>query len=109
MSRLAKILERVLRGTADANIDFAEVCRLLRSLGFTERVRGSHHIFSQDGVREIINLQPKSGGQAKAYQVRQVRELITSYGLGGVPESPFLASETTGDAPDSSEEETDAG
>ena len=35
----------------------------------------------RSGVREIINLQPLSGGKAKAYQVKQVRDIITRYGL----------------------------
>jgi hypothetical protein len=77
MSRPAKTLEQVLRGTADANIGFADLCGLLRNLGFDERIRGSHHIFSKEGVSEIINLQAKDG-KAKAYQVRQVRDVIVS-------------------------------
>ena len=44
-------------------------------LGFTERIRGSHHIFRREGVRELINLQ-RDGSQAKPYQVRQVRQVI---------------------------------
>ena len=51
----------------------------LRS-GFVERVRGSHHIFRKDGVRERINLQ-RDGSQAKPYQVRQIRQVILRYGL----------------------------
>jgi hypothetical protein len=81
MSQLSKLLEQVLRGNADANIDFNGLCKLLDALGFRERVRGSHHIFSRNGVIEIINLQPR-GQKAKSYQVRQVRELILKYNLG---------------------------
>jgi len=50
-------------------------------LGFGERIRGSHHIFSRDGVEEILNLQPK-GSKAKPYQVKQVRHVILKYRLG---------------------------
>jgi len=32
---------------------------LLRRLGFDERIRGDHYIFTKDGVVEILNLQPK--------------------------------------------------
>lgn len=64
-----KILDQVLRGTADANIPFQGVCSLLRALGFDERTKGSHHIFTRDGIPEILNLQPK-GSKAKPYQVR---------------------------------------
>ena len=65
MSKVAKTLDKVLRGNADANISFQELCNLLEHLGFAVRVRGSHHIFTCDGVAEILNLQPK-GGKAKA-------------------------------------------
>lgn len=82
MSRPAKTLEKVLRGTADANIPFADLCGLLLHLGFEERVRGSHHIFKRDDVDEILNLQPKAG-KAKPYQVRQVRNAVVNNGLAG--------------------------
>jgi hypothetical protein len=87
VSKVAKTLDRVLRGTADANIGFDDLRALLRHLGFDERVRSSHHIFSREDVEEIINLQPK-GGKAKAYQVKQVRGVIVSYGLAGTEDSP---------------------
>ncbi len=77
-----KLLMRILRGVADANIPFAGLCELLRHLGFTERIRGSHHIFFKDGVAEILNLQPRNN-LAKPYQVKQVRRVILQYGLGG--------------------------
>ena len=82
MAHYEKLLSKVLRGTSDANIPFNELCGLLRFLGFEERIRGSHHIFSRDGVEEILNLQPV-GMQAKNYQVKQVRNLILKYRLGG--------------------------
>lgn len=77
-----KLLIRVLRGTSDTNIPFEGMCRLLRHLGFEERTRGSHHIFTRDGVEEILNLQTKAG-KAKPYQVKQVRQVILKYRLGG--------------------------
>jgi len=82
MSKFDKILEKVLRGAADANIDFQDLRQLLNELGFQERIRGSHHIYSKDGVIEIINLQLK-GSKAKPYQVKQVRNLILKYKLAG--------------------------
>jgi len=53
----------------------------MNDLGFQERIRGSHHIFTRDGVEEILNLQPRSS-MAKPYQVRQVRNVIVRYKLG---------------------------
>lgn len=78
------MLQKILRGASDANVGFDELCDLLRRLGFTERHRGgSHYIFSHDGIPEILNLQPRGGGRAKPYQVRQVRQLVVQYGLAG--------------------------
>lgn len=82
MTRIEKTLLQVLRGTADSNIRFRDLRRLLEHLGFEERIKGSHHIFTRDGVEEITNLQPK-GSKAKPYQVKQVRALITRYKLAG--------------------------
>ncbi len=81
MAKFTRLINRILRGSSNADIDFSELCALLRSLGFTERIRGSHHIFTREGVIEILNLQPL-GHQAKPYQVRQVRELLVRYQLG---------------------------
>jgi HicA toxin of bacterial toxin-antitoxin, len=80
MTRAGKTLEKVLRGTSDANISFTDLLRLLERLGFTQRTRGSHHIFTRPGVEEILNLQPK-GSKAKPYQVKQVRHVILDYRL----------------------------
>jgi hypothetical protein len=82
MARQDRLLLQILRGTSDANINFEGLRRLLRRLGFDERIRGSHHIFTRDGVEEIINLQAK-GKHAKPYQVKQVRRIILKYRLGG--------------------------
>ena len=82
MAQRDKLLARILRGTSDANIPFTGMCQLLRRLGFEERIRGSHHIFTKEGVEEILNVQPK-GASAKPYQVKQVRAVILKYKLGG--------------------------
>lgn len=81
MSQTSKLLERVLSGRSDENINFNELLGLLRKLQFRERIKGSHHIFSRSGVEEILNLQPK-GSKAKPYQVKQVRQVILKYRLG---------------------------
>ena len=82
MGKYNKLLSRILRGASDANIPFEDLCQLLRHLGFDERVRGSHHLFRKDGVEEKLNLQ-RDDGHAKVYQVRQVRNVILKYGIGG--------------------------
>lgn len=66
MRQRDKLLVKILLGTADANIPFEPLCQLLVSLGLEERIQGSHHIFSREGIEEILNLQPKQG-KAKTY------------------------------------------
>ena len=82
MARYDKLIDRILRGAADANISFDDLCALLVHLQFAMRTRGSHHVFSKPGVSERINLQ-RDGAKAKPYQVRQVRAIIVKYRLGG--------------------------
>ena len=81
MTKYEKVLLQILRGTGDANIAFADLCGLLRHLGFTERTRGSHHIFTRAGIEERITLQ-QDRSKAKVYQVRQVRAIILKHKLG---------------------------
>ncbi|MGO9482324.1 MAG: type II toxin-antitoxin system HicA family toxin [Candidatus Kryptoniota bacterium] len=76
-----KVLEIVLSGLSDKNVRFDDLRRLLLNLNFTERIKGDHHIFHRENVAEIMNLQPLRDGKAKAYQVRQVRNLLVKYKL----------------------------
>jgi predicted RNA binding protein YcfA (HicA-like mRNA interferase family) len=71
---------RLLRGSSDANIRFGDLRSLLLRLGFAERVKGSHHIFSREDIAEILNLQPR-GPLAKPYQVKQVRKVLIEHKL----------------------------
>lgn len=82
MGKSESTLLQVLRGASDANVSFADLCSLLRHLGFEERIRGSHHIFAKEGILEILNLQPR-GTKAKPYQVKQVRQVIVHYKMAG--------------------------
>ena len=80
MSKHEKLLIKILRGTSDRNIDFEELRNLLIRLEFEERIKGSHHILTKEGIEEILNIQSKSG-KAKPYQVKQVRNIIVKYQL----------------------------
>ncbi len=82
MSKYDKLLFQILRGTSDANVPFNDLRQMLTSMGFEERIRGSHHMFRRAGIVEKINLQ-REGNKAKVYQVRQVRAVILKYKLGG--------------------------
>jgi hypothetical protein len=83
MGRHEKRIARLLRKSNDATIRFDDLRELLRSLGFRERIRGSHHRFDRAGIPELINLQ-RDGAAAKPYQVRQVRRLLTRHRLTDV-------------------------
>jgi hypothetical protein len=80
MGEYEKLYEHIMLRRSDASIPFDELCALLKRLGFTERIRGDHHIFTMSQVEEILNVQPKSG-KAKPYQVRQIRGVLLEYNL----------------------------
>ena len=82
MSRWSRIREKIFYGQSNSNIEFADLVAYLLHLGFSERIVGDHHILYRHDVIEIINIQPLKDGKAKAYQVRQVRELLRRSKLG---------------------------
>ena len=82
MSQYEKLLLSILSGTQDRNMFFADLQTVLDRLGFQCRIKGDHFIYTKDGVDEIINIQPV-GNKAKPYQVKQVRNIILKYQLGG--------------------------
>ena len=84
MTLPSETLWKVLRGTSDANVAFSDLMALLHHLGFSMRTKGSHHIFTKEGIPESLNLQPKWSA-AKPYQVRQVRGVILKYRLARDP------------------------
>jgi len=75
------ILKNILSGLSDKNIKFSDLRKLILNLDFSERIKGSHHIFFKKNITEIINLQSLKNGKAKAYQVKQVRNIIIKYEL----------------------------
>ena len=82
MGQFEKLLIKILCGSKDKDIDFYDLCKVLQAFEFEERIKGSHHIFYKDGIEEILNLQP-IGSKAKPYQVKQVRQIVLKYKLGG--------------------------
>jgi predicted RNA binding protein YcfA (HicA-like mRNA interferase family) len=79
VSGARKIIDKLLEGRSDQNISFDDLCYVLDRAGFSFRQGGgSHRIYSKQDIPEIINVQPK-GNLAKAYQVKQVRELLVRY------------------------------
>lgn len=81
MSKKEKLLIKLLSGTSDSNLEFDQIINLLIGFGFEIRIKGSHHILFKSGIEEIINIQPLSNGKAKAYQIKQIRNLLLNYRL----------------------------
>ena len=74
-----KLLAKVASGSK--NISFNEFVTLVEAFGFRlSRVNGSHHIFVNSEVPELVNLQMVNG-QAKPYQIRQFLRLVELYDL----------------------------
>ncbi len=82
MGKYSKLILKILLGKSDASVRFSELMNLMGFLDFEERTKGSHHMFRKEGVSEKINLQ-KDGSHAKPYQVKQIRNIILKYKLGG--------------------------
>jgi len=67
-----EFLSRLISG-AYTSVPFADLTHLVDLFGFRRsRVRGSHHVYSRSGVRELINLQeetrsPISSGSSFAW------------------------------------------
>ena len=80
MDEHEKLYEHIMLRRSDANVSFAKLRSLLKTLDFEERIKGDHYIFARNNVEEILNLQPKNG-KGKPYQVKQVRSLILKYNL----------------------------
>ena len=76
-----RIIDKVLSGLSDKNIRFEDLRKLLLFLGFEERIKGDHHIFTRADILEILNIQSLRDRKAKAYQVKQVRSVILKYKL----------------------------
>ena len=82
MSKFEKLLIKVLSGKSDKNLSITDLKTLINQLGFQERGgSGSHTIYKKEGIAEMINIQSTKDGQAKPYQVKQIREIIIYYKL----------------------------
>lgn len=83
MGKFEKLIEQILSGQSDNNIRFEDLRGLLLSLGFTERIKGGHHNFRKQGIEEAPNLQ-RDGSKAKAYQVKQIRNILKNHFFGEI-------------------------
>jgi predicted RNA binding protein YcfA (HicA-like mRNA interferase family) len=80
MAWVDRLLDHVLASRGP--LAFRDLERLLAGLGFElRRVSGSHYIFQHPRVPRPLNVQPHRG-EAKPYQLRQLRDMIVEFGLG---------------------------
>jgi hypothetical protein len=80
MSKAEKLFQKLMSGQNDANFPFDDLCTLLTKLGYTARTTKGSHIIFQLGS-SFLNLQPTTGGKAKSYQARQVRQELQKLNL----------------------------
>lgn len=80
--KFQELYSRILRGDKN-NIAYSDACDFVEELGFDIcRQKGtSHRIYKMKSVPDIINLQ-NDKGNAKAYQVSQIRKVIEKYKIG---------------------------
>jgi len=63
------------------DVRFNEICKLVEAFGFTHKGgKGNHRVYSQIGIREILNFQNVKG-KVKPYQIKQFLKLIQEYNL----------------------------
>ncbi|OGP55516.1 MAG: hypothetical protein A2Y65_12410 [Deltaproteobacteria bacterium RBG_13_52_11] len=75
-----KLLKRLSEGHL-RNVAFGDMVTMVEGFGFRlVRTSGSHHIFAQPEVAELVNLQDVKG-EAKPYQIRQFLRLVEKYNL----------------------------
>jgi len=74
-----KVRAALLDADKDYNHRFNDVVGYLEATGWKLRIKGSHRIFTRHGCPFLLNLQPERTGKAKAYQIRQVRQLLLRY------------------------------
>lgn len=74
-----KLLQRIINNSK--NVKFNEFVLLIESFGFSlTRTEGSHHIYKNIKIQEIINIQNVKG-EAKPYQIKQFLILVEKYDL----------------------------
>jgi predicted RNA binding protein YcfA (HicA-like mRNA interferase family) len=76
-----KIKAALLEAGKDYGHRFGDAVHYLQASGWRMRLKGSHHIFRRPGIPILLNLQPEQDGKAKAYQIRQVRQVLIQFDL----------------------------
>jgi len=74
-----KLFQQILNN--QKNVKYSDFVLILEAFGFYRtRGEGSHSIYRNEAVAEIINIQ-NVNGEAKPYQIRQFFSLVEKYNL----------------------------
>jgi predicted RNA binding protein YcfA (HicA-like mRNA interferase family) len=75
-----KVWQAILRG--GRNVRFDDALKVAEAFGYRlVRIAGSHRIMKHPSVPDLLCLQPKRDGTAKAYQLHQLVGYVEQYGL----------------------------
>ncbi|MDZ4712737.1 MAG: type II toxin-antitoxin system HicA family toxin [bacterium] len=58
MSKIDKLVEKLLLGHSDNNFDFDDLRKVILHFGFAEDIKGSHHTYRIKSHNAFINIQP---------------------------------------------------
>ncbi len=79
MGKIEKLYDKVKNNAH--NVRFDDICKLAEAFGFQHKgEKGSHTVYSQEGVTEILNFQNVKG-VVKPYQVKQFLWIVEEYNL----------------------------
>lgn len=81
MDKYKKLYRQIIE-EGKSSLSFADLQFFLEKTGFSLRCKGDHFIYTLNGISEIINIQP-DGKSAKKYQIKQIRQIVLKYKLGG--------------------------
>lgn len=84
MDKYKKLYKQIIE-EGRSNVSFADLQFFLEKTGFSVRCKGDHFIYTMNGINDIINIQP-DGNSAKRYQIKQIKQVILKYKLGGSPD-----------------------
>jgi hypothetical protein len=76
MSKLEKLIDKVLNGK---NISYDDAQNLLEHLGFTLKIKASHHIFRKPQYPRVISLKKRT--LLIRYQVDELQEVLEDHGF----------------------------
>ncbi len=75
MSSLEKLIKKIF---SDSSISYNDAEKILFHLGFSLKIRGSHHVFSKN--KYVKNISIKKRKELYSYQVNDLRQVLRDHG-----------------------------